>query len=562
MTGYRTNTENRYADIIFWVSALVLLFGALGGTSLHGSEERWAEVTREMFRSGDFFHPTINGEPYFDKPLLSYWLIALVSLAAGSITEWPVRLPSAVAGILALWATRYLGRALWSKDVERVAGWLLLLSYGFLWWGRRGEADMENMAAVILAVAWYWKCREDTGFGGYLVFYLICFVGAQAKGLAPIVIPAVVLLPDLMRGGRWKRHLNVSHLIALLIGISVYMVPFLYASFTRPGYESSGLGLVFQENIQRFFKPIDHKEPFYVYFYYLPQLFLPWSFFLVFAVPFLLRSLRRPYGNSRWLSEAVLLIFILFTLSGSRRFYYILPIIPFSALLTALYIDRGAWRWSYYLETALFAVAGALLLISPFLWHFAEQKTGFSPPADIIRLTPVMGLFALAPLAVYRLRPGLPDKVLGAGKKISPLIISALIIAAGGLCWQLGRFDEYRTTKPFSAEVRNLTAGIPPDNIAVYGKFPPDIIFYAELPVPVRILKDVVEVRNFVGSAETAKVLLAMRKDVDDFLSALPENMRQMPALSEKVHPWEKRADKKVMVWRIGPEDLKEAGGT
>jgi 4-amino-4-deoxy-L-arabinose transferase-like glycosyltransferase len=64
-----------------WGAVLLLLFIALGDSNLMRSESRWAEIVREMLASGDWFNPTINGETYFDKPLLSYWLIALFALA-------------------------------------------------------------------------------------------------------------------------------------------------------------------------------------------------------------------------------------------------------------------------------------------------------------------------------------------------------------------------------------------------------------------------------------------------------------------------------------------------
>jgi 4-amino-4-deoxy-L-arabinose transferase-like glycosyltransferase len=55
--------------IIFFAVSMFMFTWALGNRELWATEARWAEVVREMFLTGDFFHPTINGEPYFDKPL-------------------------------------------------------------------------------------------------------------------------------------------------------------------------------------------------------------------------------------------------------------------------------------------------------------------------------------------------------------------------------------------------------------------------------------------------------------------------------------------------------------
>jgi len=81
----KQNIKNKIPDIIFWATALFILFWALGDRGFWGSEDRWAEVARQMFLTGDFFHPRINATPYFDKPLLSYWFIALVSAVTGHL---------------------------------------------------------------------------------------------------------------------------------------------------------------------------------------------------------------------------------------------------------------------------------------------------------------------------------------------------------------------------------------------------------------------------------------------------------------------------------------------
>ena len=93
-------------------------------------------------------------------------------------------------------------------------------------WGpedRWAEADMENMTAIILAVAWYWARRDMPTLTSYAVFYAICFLAAQAKGMAAIAVPLIVIVPDLMREKRWRDHVSVSHVLALAMGVLLYL---------------------------------------------------------------------------------------------------------------------------------------------------------------------------------------------------------------------------------------------------------------------------------------------------------------------------------------------------
>ena len=346
--GMRTlSKEDFWADCLLLFGAFFILLFALGDRGLWAAEGRWAQITREMLLTKDFFHPTIGGRPYFDKPLLTYWLIAGVSFVTGSLNEWVVRLPSALSGVLAIWATKSIGTRLWSAKVGRVAGWILLTSYGFLFWSRTGTAEAENLAAVILAVAWYWYRRDRAGFVTFLVFYAIIFLGALTKGLTAVIVPVLAVLPDLLVDRRWRVLLKPSHFLALFIAVSLYLSPFVYASMTNTAsYPTEGLSLVFRENVVRYFRPFDHKGPIYLYFYIIPAWLFPWSPLFVSAIAGAIKIRKDLDSRSKWLLRAGILIFIFFTLSGSRRSYYILPILPFCALLTSVLViavsDRRA----------------------------------------------------------------------------------------------------------------------------------------------------------------------------------------------------------------------------
>lgn len=540
---------SRSSAVIFWAAALLLLFWALGDRGLWSSEGRWAEVTREMFLTGDFFHPSINGEPYFDKPLLSYWLIALVSAISGRLDEWTVRLPSAISGLLGLWATICLGRRLWSEEVGRTAGWILLTTYGLLFWARAGTANMENLAAITLAIAWYWSRREKLNFSTYLVFYLISFLGAQAKGLTAVAVPIVAVLPDLLRGHRWRSLFTSSHLLAVAVGCLLYLAPFLYAAMTREGYQASGLAMMFKENIQRYFRPFDHREPFYLYLYYLPVLFLPWTPLLLTALLWTATSLKNLDRRTRWLAEAGTLIFLFFTTSGSRRGYYILPILPFCALFTSVFLKtEGKERWKRLglgLQGGLLVLFSLIEILTPAVWPFLKERMGFVPPGDFRLVTPILGLLALAPWFLRRL---------WTGSRAATLVTTAVILMGGIFCLQQQSLEVYRTERAFAMELKVQAKGLSPKEIAFHPTVPSNVLFYLDLPASARTLRDLDSVRNFLESDRGVKILVSRRKYLNDLLPVLPAAPRGLPTLSQKVYPWQRESSSKFVAWKIrGP---------
>ena len=547
--------KNRSADIFFWSVAILIIFWALGYRGLWTAEERWAQITREMFLSGDFFHPTINGDPYFDKPLLTYWLVALTSFFTGGVNEWAIRVPSAISGIAALWATLVLGGRLWSKDIARTAGWLLLTSYGFLFWSRAGTADMENLAAIMLAVAWYWSRREKPGFATYFVFYLICFTGAHTKGLTSVVVPILAVTPDILRNGRWRVLYSPSHIFAAAAGCAVYLAPFLYASVTRGDYQQSGLYLVFQENILRYFEPFDHKQPFYIYFYNLPALFVPWTPLLlatVWAGPHIWKTQNHA---SRCFLETAVLIFVFFTCSGSRRSYYILPILPFCALLVSVFLhsegkERLKKAWMTIQSVLLTAAAGAMVAAAA-IFPVAGGKFDFVPPPGLVPWLAATGLAVLALLAFKNKIDGISNKLTGANGKTAIPALSAAILIGGFFCVIQPTLEAYRTERPFGRQAKEATAQIEPENIAFYCKLNVNTLFYMGKTRPVKELLDQESLQAFLEPNDAAKMVITKQKCLEDLSPWLSEKLGRKPDLEEPRFPWKKEDGNRLVAWKI-----------
>jgi 4-amino-4-deoxy-L-arabinose transferase-like glycosyltransferase len=125
------------------------------------------------------------------------------------------------------------------------------------------------------------------------------------------------------------RTLVVAGLLSLGMFIAVPVAASIHAATWQP------LQMVWYENFLRFFGLYDHKDPFYTYFVKIFYLVAPWSLLLPVAILRCFQAVRRRESQ---IPEALILfgaIFLFFTLSGSRRPYYLLPIFPFVAILVA-----------------------------------------------------------------------------------------------------------------------------------------------------------------------------------------------------------------------------------
>src|SRR5437762_514839 len=114
------------------LAAVLLIFTFLGSRDIWTQEHRWADIVFGMFYRNDFLHPYLGKSDYYDKPLLSYWLIVLFAKLNNELTNWTLRLPSAFAGLLAIWSIYRLGMSLKNKQLGLLSGWLLLTTYYFV----------------------------------------------------------------------------------------------------------------------------------------------------------------------------------------------------------------------------------------------------------------------------------------------------------------------------------------------------------------------------------------------------------------------------------------------
>ena len=514
--------------IIFWLFACFMLFFGLGVYPGIRSESRWFEVVREMLMTGDWLHPRINGQPYFDKPLVSYWFAAVVSkLAGGHVTELSVRLPSAIFALAGLGCIISVARKFYSERTAYLAGWLLLSTYSFIVWGRLAEADMEQTVFIVIAVTVYLHHRETASFWAYLAFWGCCAIGAQTKGLPAFVIPPALAVIDCIIRKSFRTHLNWKFFLALFLGgLCLYAVPFVLEAVTSDNYSASGIVLVFRENLVRVFNPWDHnKDPFYIYFEYLPILLIPWTPFFVFAVIDYIRDLIRAVAKqgtasvedlSSWLFASIVFIFVLFSASRSRRLYYILPVVPWCVLFTAAWFSEPAENGSFLrkitdkflkIVDVLTPAAAVILILLPVagIAVYSSGLLSMISPADqktiLLTLMPFAFIAGVAWLIVWRrsrkqLREGGEGVFAPSADPLNRTVPFVAVTMFAVFVLVIPVFSStltFEPTAPFLRKqgdnLKNYQAAIPgffPERTAFFGDFGgSELTYYMDLQKPI-----------------------------------------------------------------------------
>jgi 4-amino-4-deoxy-L-arabinose transferase-like glycosyltransferase len=323
------------ALLLALVAALACL--RLGAVPLLGPDEpRYARVAVEMQRASEWVRPTLQGEPWLEKPPLYYWLAGAGFRVLGE-TEAAARLPSVLALLLLTGATALFGARLYGSAAGLHAGFVAGTSLLPFAYGRAASMDMLLAATVTLAA----------GFAGLRLVGIAgrtAWVGvAAAAGLATLAKgPLGLLLPGLVVAGylattREWRHLREALHPRALAAFALVAAPW-YLAILRDQGQRFVDDFILNHNVQRFASTIhNHPGPFW---YYLPLLLLglfPWS---GLAVPGLARLAPRESRTDRFVLLWLLLPLAFFSLAASKLPGYILPCVPPLAILMGRTADR------------------------------------------------------------------------------------------------------------------------------------------------------------------------------------------------------------------------------
>lgn len=304
----------------------------------------------------------------------------------------------------------------------------------------------------------------------------------------------------------------------------------------------SGLWLVLRENVIRYVAPFDHTGPGYTYLIAIPRHLFPWSIAFVFALVLGVRNRWSEANHARWILAVFALIFVFLTLSGSRRHYYILPILPYCALITAVYLYTTRSRLALQITAGLRAGVALLQLSLLVLFPRLNQALHGLLPPDIKWI----GIGALTLLAMALLYHYLRER--GDALLVS-CIAGALILFGGFFFNQQLNVDRFRTEANFARQLAPIVSQHPGVQIVTFRERPAaKLLFYANLAPTIQVMHSADELQQFITRAEQPTLVLSYREFERELPAAITA---QTPLVTEREFAWEKKNKDKMRAWLI-----------
>ncbi len=385
----------RTTGIIFglWV-CLYSSFALLTPPLLDDADSVHAEVAREMIVRHDFVTLYANGIRYLEKAPLLYWSIA-ANMRLFGVSTAAARFPLAVyALLLFLLTSQFARRCFKSERAALYAGAISLLSFGLFIFTRILIPDAMVCLWLMAALYCFWiteagpqEYNGDAPVWPCLGFAAACALNVLTKGFIGLVFPfGTVLIYLLVTRGRRRtlqRLLQFHPLVATLVFVVIAAPWHVLIARANPS-QGHPVGLTHPGQVSPWFwrgwqvgLPSDGNVHGWTWFYFMNEhllrylnlrvprdydtvpLLLFWGLLLVWMMPwsaFFYKALKAvPWrcfatrdaalqldGEEKamvLMVIAALLPLVFFSFS-TRQEYYVLPSLPFLAMLIARWLDR------------------------------------------------------------------------------------------------------------------------------------------------------------------------------------------------------------------------------
>jgi 4-amino-4-deoxy-L-arabinose transferase-like glycosyltransferase len=315
----------------------VVLFWQLGSASFWDPDEAiYAETSREMLRTGDWLAPYYNEQPFFDKPILFYWLQAAGMAIAGQ-NELGARLAPAITAVALVATTAWLGAVLLSFEAGFVAALLLAASPPVFALARYAILDMTFTAFLfagvsLLAVAAL-RDRPHLQWPGYVLIGL----SVLTKGPLALALCGLTFVLAIAASADLRRRLLALHFVAGMLIVVAVAAPWFVYMWLR-FRDSFIAGYVMNENVSLFASNRFNTrfDPLF-YFRVLAAGLLPWTGLAVGRLWDDIRAFRARSLDSTqivfWCWTIAILGF--FTASRFKLDHYVFPAAPALCLVCA-----------------------------------------------------------------------------------------------------------------------------------------------------------------------------------------------------------------------------------
>ncbi len=489
-------------------------------------ETRYVSVAWEMFNSGSYFVPTLNGIPYDHKPPLLFWLINLDWHLFG-VNETSIRFIPLLFSLGNIVLSYKIYKLLWKDDAlgAKLLAWIIVGSVVYSFYTTLLMFDIMLSFWVLLALLGGIKAVLFNRFRDYALIAFAVGFGILAK--SPVIVAH--LLPLYIFAFWWAKGkvelgFYVKGLFAVVAGILIALIWAIPAA--KMGGDSFAYGIFWGQYAGRAVNSFAHKHSFWWYIPWIPAILMPW--FLSSAFWSGLKGIKLDLGAKfliTWLVGAL----VIFSVISGKQLHYIAPeFLAFFMLLARAISLAKVEVLRGKLAGFVHILIGVVFLAIPFFLK------GYIRVFLDIKATTISGsLIIIYGLYLYLKKFETKEQF------IKVLSISSLVILTAVHFSAHIYFNRQNLTN-FSKEIAKLEKkGL---RVAHFGKYHNQYRFLGRLMTPMVVIKTKEGLDSFIKANPNSAIVTYLKRDVKynkDAVIAVTK-FRTQNALLVKAKSWYK----------------------
>ncbi|MCX5707887.1 MAG: glycosyltransferase family 39 protein [Candidatus Omnitrophica bacterium] len=365
----------KHVFILILLSVLFFIIGNTGLSLTNPDEVFYMDSAKEMVKHNSWLTPYIFGQPQFEKPIFTYWLIRMGFLMFG-ITAFAGRIFPAIFALLGVISLYILGLAGFGERKKAFYSALILgSSVLYLGLARTVFTDLIFSMFILFALtAFYWGYAKSKKNLGVTLFFVFSALAVLTKGPLGILIPGLVALMFLI----WRKELKFIFCPAAFWGLvffAVIAVPW-YAYMLK----NYGNGFIREfwvnDHLRRVFvAEHPHNDRWYFYPFSMLGCMFPWTFYVAAGLWSIFKRLKKKLSAfSVFLVCWLGVVFAIFQPAHSKLVSYIFPLFPALALIAGdFFVEKVLSRKTGF-GRVLGWVTALILLIIPVAVRAAAAK--------------------------------------------------------------------------------------------------------------------------------------------------------------------------------------------
>lgn len=323
--------------IIFCFGIFIALFALGKGALIDYDEALYGKIIQHGISQEVYATLYYNNVPWFEKPPLLFWAIYLSSKLFG-VSEFAMRLPSALAGIGCLVLTYLISLAISERKIVALLSVFILVTIPIFWEAAR-QIRFDVPVTLFILFSCYSLIQGNKNSKWYVGIAVGTGLAILTKSIIGLFIPPLIIIISFVYlNFKWLRS---KYFYFGVIGAGFIVVPW-HIYQTMLWGKQFWNSYLFHHILQRYSENILGGASSNVI--YLENLFIftgPWFSLYVLLIP-ILGFLYFTDRNNKALRPIIALflcsIFILavFFYGRTKLFYYLIPVYPFIALFLAL----------------------------------------------------------------------------------------------------------------------------------------------------------------------------------------------------------------------------------